>query len=186
MALIKCSECGNEMSDKAMACPKCGYPINSSNEVKLSSVPERKPLDMGKVKKIGIIVAIVLVVIFIVKGFIHPDLKFEDLKFGDAMASSLLGYSSGTNSNGKYWDNCIKLYGLKVDHVEYYDGWYMFYFSEEKGSEAHQIIYDYCNSTVISGLYYDEAGELAVWWDGKQDFGDYKGYYRIKVTKSQS
>lgn len=78
MALIKCSECGNGMSDKAIACPKCGYPINSSNEVRLSGVPERKSLDMGKIKKIGIIVAIVLVVIFIVKGFIHPDLKFED------------------------------------------------------------------------------------------------------------
>lgn len=28
MALIKCSECGSEVSDKAAACPKCGNPIN--------------------------------------------------------------------------------------------------------------------------------------------------------------
>lgn len=27
MALIKCGECGNEVSDKAAACPKCGAPI---------------------------------------------------------------------------------------------------------------------------------------------------------------
>ena len=27
MALIKCPECGAEVSDKAEACPKCGYPI---------------------------------------------------------------------------------------------------------------------------------------------------------------
>ncbi len=27
MALIKCSECGKEVSDKASACPNCGYPI---------------------------------------------------------------------------------------------------------------------------------------------------------------
>lgn len=27
MALIKCSECGNEVSDKAASCPKCGCPI---------------------------------------------------------------------------------------------------------------------------------------------------------------
>jgi ribosomal protein L7/L12 len=26
MALIKCPECGNEISDQAAACPKCGYP----------------------------------------------------------------------------------------------------------------------------------------------------------------
>lgn len=27
MALIACSECGNEVSDKATSCPKCGNPI---------------------------------------------------------------------------------------------------------------------------------------------------------------
>lgn len=27
MSLIKCPECGNEVSDKAKACPKCGYPV---------------------------------------------------------------------------------------------------------------------------------------------------------------
>lgn len=27
MALIKCPECGNEVSDSAIACPKCGFPI---------------------------------------------------------------------------------------------------------------------------------------------------------------
>lgn len=27
MALITCPECGNQVSDKAAACPKCGAPI---------------------------------------------------------------------------------------------------------------------------------------------------------------
>lgn len=27
MALIKCAECGNEISDKAAACPNCGAPV---------------------------------------------------------------------------------------------------------------------------------------------------------------
>lgn len=27
MALIKCPECGQEVSDKATACPRCAYPI---------------------------------------------------------------------------------------------------------------------------------------------------------------
>ena len=30
MALIKCSECGKEVSDKATACPNCGAPIEKS------------------------------------------------------------------------------------------------------------------------------------------------------------
>ena len=29
MSLIKCPECGNNMSDKATACPSCGCPIDT-------------------------------------------------------------------------------------------------------------------------------------------------------------
>ena len=28
MALIKCKECGNEISENATACPHCGCPVN--------------------------------------------------------------------------------------------------------------------------------------------------------------
>lgn len=30
MALVKCSECTNDISDKAKLCPHCGYEIGSS------------------------------------------------------------------------------------------------------------------------------------------------------------
>ena len=30
MALIKCPECGKDVSTKAKACPHCGYPINQA------------------------------------------------------------------------------------------------------------------------------------------------------------
>lgn len=33
MALIKCPECGNEVSDKAPACIHCGYPLEHENQV---------------------------------------------------------------------------------------------------------------------------------------------------------
>lgn len=32
MALIKCPECGKEISDRAQACPQCGCPINDTLE----------------------------------------------------------------------------------------------------------------------------------------------------------
>lgn len=32
MALINCSECNNEVSDRAVACPKCGCPISNKVE----------------------------------------------------------------------------------------------------------------------------------------------------------
>ena len=31
MALIKCPECGKEISDKALACPNCGMPLRSED-----------------------------------------------------------------------------------------------------------------------------------------------------------
>ena len=33
MALIKCLECGHEISDKAVSCPKCGCPIFRTKQI---------------------------------------------------------------------------------------------------------------------------------------------------------
>lgn len=33
MAIIKCKECGAEISDKAVTCPKCGAPLQEIPEV---------------------------------------------------------------------------------------------------------------------------------------------------------
>jgi hypothetical protein len=41
MALIKCEECGREISDKAAACIHCGCPISKSDSVN-SNNTERK------------------------------------------------------------------------------------------------------------------------------------------------
>ena len=35
MALIKCPECGAEVSDKAAACPRCAYPIQQAESQKI-------------------------------------------------------------------------------------------------------------------------------------------------------
>lgn len=39
MALVYCSECGNQISDKAITCPSCAYPIQSISKVGLVSQP---------------------------------------------------------------------------------------------------------------------------------------------------
>lgn len=41
MALIKCPECGKEVSDKASSCPNCGYKLQEINQIKVS---EKVPL----------------------------------------------------------------------------------------------------------------------------------------------
>lgn len=39
MALIKCPECGNDVSDTAQSCPHCGAPIKGSAEAHATGTP---------------------------------------------------------------------------------------------------------------------------------------------------
>lgn len=41
MALIKCSECGFDISEKASACPKCGCPLDITKQI-MSDAKKRK------------------------------------------------------------------------------------------------------------------------------------------------
>lgn len=43
MALIKCKECGNTVSDKAMVCPHCGCVINANGAQWQNARPEGIP-----------------------------------------------------------------------------------------------------------------------------------------------
>jgi hypothetical protein len=41
MALIRCSECSGQVSDQAVACPHCGYPLKPTQTATEVSVEER-------------------------------------------------------------------------------------------------------------------------------------------------
>jgi DNA-directed RNA polymerase subunit RPC12/RpoP len=52
MALIHCSECNKEVSDKASSCPNCGSPINSiSEEPEVMACPRCKSIHLHYDKK---------------------------------------------------------------------------------------------------------------------------------------
>lgn len=66
MSLIKCSECGKEISDKAKVCPNCGAPIKEGEFHK----------ELSLAKKIAIAIVIILAIItiyFFVKGYWIPS-----------------------------------------------------------------------------------------------------------------
>ncbi|MPZ20227.1 MAG: zinc-ribbon domain-containing protein [Luteitalea sp.] len=50
MALVNCTECGREVSDKAVSCPSCGAPVSGpiSGEVAAGAVPQRPAVQGGQ------------------------------------------------------------------------------------------------------------------------------------------
>ena len=72
MALIRCPECNREISDKAAACPGCGYPLQDHTEEvseKERLLKEAEEKDKQFIKKAAILlttgVIIMLALIFI-------------------------------------------------------------------------------------------------------------------------
>ena len=55
MALIKCPECSREISDKAISCPNCGYPMNTPTSPKprvKNGKPTKLPNGFGTIYKL--------------------------------------------------------------------------------------------------------------------------------------
>lgn len=72
MALIKCPECGKEISDKAKACPNCGFCTEYEKESKvIQENTNKEVLNEEKNSSNGsvVLIAIMVILLFIV-GFI--------------------------------------------------------------------------------------------------------------------
>ena len=70
MALIKCSECGADISDKAEVCPKCGCPLEVTKQV-LVEAKEQKKKDLLRIGKyILLAVAFAALLMFVIKFYL--------------------------------------------------------------------------------------------------------------------
>lgn len=94
MALIKCPECGKEISDRATSCPNCGYPINQKTTTDQDYVQMEEKKDMvsgssqGSIpetpqkkggKKIAFVIGIVIVIAAVaIFAFISSNNKEKD------------------------------------------------------------------------------------------------------------
>lgn len=71
MALIKCIECENEVSDKAKTCPKCGAPVElsivPSNDLSSQQSPTNTTYKSGSFMNKVIIVIIILVLLMLMQ-----------------------------------------------------------------------------------------------------------------------
>lgn len=104
MALIKCSECGREISDKASSCPHCGCPVvgteelvekpavkkddseGNEEETKQEEIKseESKPKVKKKLSKGGIIAIIVAVVVIAVAAIAYFVLTTDSRNYNSA------------------------------------------------------------------------------------------------------
>ncbi|MCP4748774.1 MAG: zinc-ribbon domain-containing protein [Desulfobacteraceae bacterium] len=63
MALIKCNECNNEVSDKANACPKCGAPIAAARETKAAGTQIKTIQETSKKFKLQTLISVSLIIV---------------------------------------------------------------------------------------------------------------------------
>ncbi len=73
MALIKCNECGSDISDKASACPKCGFPLNELAATTTSYFHEKSKRKPNYISRI-----VILVLLGIASYYIYSYMNKDD------------------------------------------------------------------------------------------------------------
>lgn len=170
MALIKCPDCGKEVSEHAITCPNCGYPIakykmnTNSNTKRLinNKIPIRKYIKYI----IPIVVVIIIIIFFCVKHASISQEYCEGLKWGSSLKDIEKKYSDLTYSDSE--DYYFTLTNSLADYKDSVD--MQFYFDETdklykiKASivntdieDAVSYFVDYFNQLYNTnyGIYYD-------------------------------
>lgn len=72
MALISCSECGSQLSDKAVSCPHCGAPLNAIAAITSTNISSQPTVVLTK-RSVG--VAIILTVLLGPLGMFYSTIE---------------------------------------------------------------------------------------------------------------
>ena len=100
MAMIQCSECGKEISDKAASCPNCGAAVNTENQTgsikKKSGKKSQSKLPVIIMAVAGVVLAVIAgVSVRIIDGrtLMTGEIKLSELRSELASVSSELSSS---------------------------------------------------------------------------------------------
>ncbi len=152
MSMIKCQECGKEISDKAKKCPDCGYP----QKILLKSIFTNK-----KTAIISAITVIVIIIsVFLFQCFSRPNIKMRDLDVENGKISTLLflGYPDNiVDGEWKYYNN-IEFYNIPTDIVtfNFNKNEYRIYFDDDVDCETiEEILLEHCR------CLYDECSSFS-------------------------
>ncbi|MBQ1458398.1 MAG: zinc-ribbon domain-containing protein [Butyrivibrio sp.] len=103
MSLVKCPECGKEVSDTAIACPHCGYAVAEHFKNNVVEEKENKTQDETAVEKkvskskelskkqIAIIGTIIVAVIALLIGFGNYKSKEDNYKYFCELSNEIVG-----------------------------------------------------------------------------------------------
>lgn len=86
MALIKCSECGGQVSDKAASCPHCGAPISRAKETSAAGQELTTIQQTSKKLKLHTVLSVLIAVIGIIVLFGDSDAEGHGASFGALLA----------------------------------------------------------------------------------------------------
>lgn len=111
MALVKCEHCGQMISDKAEACPKCGYAPQvecKSTETSKSEVEANTNENIIKNHSISKVIVLVLVLVSVCIGgmcgyFLHPKYFNEPTLYGAETTYSIPTNKEDLLKNGSYY-----------------------------------------------------------------------------------
>ena len=99
MPLIKCPECGKEVSDQALSCPHCGYPLKKPEPKKKKLNPDLSKMQVIIYRSslfafISAALLLVFVGVFVAMGILFPKLLQDE---GDVvgLVASILCFSFG-------------------------------------------------------------------------------------------
>lgn len=106
MALIKCSECGQMVSDKAKACPHCGNPIKGVEQPQTEQQAQETTTNQPQKKKSKKWLYVILAILFIAIAcfgiwlYFSDDYKAEDVRdyFVERFSSDNDGIEGNTSS----------------------------------------------------------------------------------------
>src|ERR1043166_6322233 len=78
MALIKCPECSNDVSERAISCPKCGHPFQSATQRTPASTTPARTDPNGKLTPeecragaVALVTILVVIITFVYTGNVH-------------------------------------------------------------------------------------------------------------------
>ena len=130
MAMIKCPECGKEISDRAEVCPGCGYPVEDylqeTKEKEQREIPEKKWNESEKKVSMliknrkfqisAIVLAILVLAIVMVYKWIHVEV-IHDVTWGMSV-SQVKQREDKYDGNSGYYDEENGYYAVSdVDYL---------------------------------------------------------------------